>query len=220
MRTAAIVVAAGTGERLGSSDPKAFVKLGSSSMLRMAVESAAEAVDDVVVAVGASWVDRAREDLAGVTGLALREGGPTRQASVRSALEAVASDADVIVCHDAARPFADPLLFRTVISGLVDADGVVPVLGVQDTVKVVLDGVVQSTLDRSNIALAQTPQAFTASSLRGSHAGAANSGVEVTDDAAALEWAGYRVRAIPGDPANFKITTPADLERARALVAS
>src|SRR5207248_11022672 len=120
----------------------------------------------------------------------------TRRASVRSALREVPLEVDVIVCHDAARPFASPELFGAVIAGLADADGAIPVVDVPDTVKRVIDGAVDRTLDRSELALAQTPQAFVAAALRDSHDRLESARLEVTDDSAALERAGYRVRVV------------------------
>lgn len=220
MRSAAIVLAAGAGERLGSDEPKAFVELGGRSLVRIAVEAAQGSVDDIVVAVADAWLDRAAQELSGMERVNVCAGGPTRRASVRAALEVVPEEADVIVCHDAARPFAGSEMFDAVIAALAEADGAIPVLPVDDTVKVVADGVVERTLDRSMLALAQTPQAFIATSLRDAHARADAAGIEVTDDSAALEWAGYLVRVIPGDPGNFKITSQADLTRAREVIAS
>jgi 2-C-methyl-D-erythritol 4-phosphate cytidylyltransferase len=220
MKTWAVVLAAGAGERLGSEEPKAFVRLGDRSLIRIAAEVARGATDGVVVTVDPMWVDRGVEELRGIDPVVVRAGGATRKASVRAALEHVPSDAQVIVCHDAARPFASSGLFRAVIAGLVDAEGAVPVLSVADTVKRVSDGLVERTLERSELVLAQTPQAFIASALRDAHERVEAAGIDVTDDSAALEWAGYRVRVVPGEPANFKITFAADLARARALAAA
>jgi 2-C-methyl-D-erythritol 4-phosphate cytidylyltransferase/2-C-methyl-D-erythritol 2,4-cyclodiphosphate synthase len=146
-------------------------------------------------------------------------GGATRQASVRAALAAVPDDADSVVCHDAARALASPALFDAIVDALHGWDGVVPVVPVADTVKRIRDGLVLGTEPRGELALAQTPQAFATSALRAAHVRAQERGDEVTDDAAALELAGFRVRAIVGEPGNFKITTAEDLGRAEALLA-
>jgi 2-C-methyl-D-erythritol 4-phosphate cytidylyltransferase/2-C-methyl-D-erythritol 2,4-cyclodiphosphate synthase len=110
-------------------------------------------------------------------------------------------------------------LFEAVLDALPGWDGVVPVLPVSDTVKRVREGRVLGTEDRAELALAQTPQAFAAPALRDAHARAEREGHELTDDGAALELAGFRVRAIVGEPGNFKITTAEDLARAEALLA-
>jgi 2-C-methyl-D-erythritol 4-phosphate cytidylyltransferase len=216
----AIVLAAGSGERLGLDRPKAFVELAGRPILAHAVAAALDCpgISAVVVAVPPGAADRAREIVEPFGSHAVVEGGPTRRASVRAALEAVPADVDVVVCHDAARPFATPGLFGRVLEALDGVDGVVPVVQVPDTVKRVEGGgMVLATEPREGLALAQTPQAFLAPALRGAHERAERDGVEVTDDAAALERAGLRVRAIPGEPGNFKITTGEDLARAEAI---
>jgi 2-C-methyl-D-erythritol 4-phosphate cytidylyltransferase/2-C-methyl-D-erythritol 2,4-cyclodiphosphate synthase len=128
----------------------------------------------------------------------------------------VPDTAEIILCHDAARPLATPALFRAVIEGLLDTEAVVPVLPVLDTVKRVVHGSVVGTEPREELVLAQTPQAFRAAPLRDAHARAEHDGLEFTDDASAVEWAGYRVRTVPGEPGNFKITSAEDLARAEA----
>jgi 2-C-methyl-D-erythritol 4-phosphate cytidylyltransferase len=213
-RVVAVVLAAGEGERLGRG-PKAFLELGGRSILSVAfsaAQSCAE-VDELVVAVPAGFEPQASGAVSASKPLTVVAGGRSRQESVRLALQGVDEDRDVIVCHDAARPFATPELFSAVIAALGDADGAVPVLPLADTVKRVRDGFVESTLLREELRLAQTPQAFRAGALRDAHARALDLGHLATDDAALLEWAGYRVRAVTGEPGNFKITTAQDLAR-------
>jgi 2-C-methyl-D-erythritol 4-phosphate cytidylyltransferase/2-C-methyl-D-erythritol 2,4-cyclodiphosphate synthase len=148
-------------------------------------------------------------------------GGETRQESVRLALRAVAEDVKVVACHDAARPFASPALFGAVIEAVGDgAAGAVPVVAVADTIKRARDGWVVGTEVREELAAAQTPQAFATPVLREAHERAAAQGVAFTDDAALVEWAGGRVRTVPGEPANIKVTTPEDLARAEAVEAA
>jgi 2-C-methyl-D-erythritol 4-phosphate cytidylyltransferase len=218
-RTVVIVPAAGSGERLGRTEPKAFIEVGGRAMLVRAAESALEsgAVDLVVVAVPLGLEAEAAELLVPLAGRALVvTGAATRLASVRAALAVVPDTAEIILCHDAARPLATPALFRAVIAGLVDADAVVPALPVADTVKRVRGGSVVGTEPREELALAQTPQAFRAAPLRDAHSRAERAGQDFTDDASALEWAGYRIRVVPGEPGNFKITSAEDLARAEA----
>jgi 2-C-methyl-D-erythritol 4-phosphate cytidylyltransferase len=147
-------------------------------------------------------------------------GGDSRQASVRAALGAIPDDVGLIVSHDAARPLASVELFSAVLGALEgspEADGVVPVIPLPDTVKRVRAGFVVATEGRHELVLAQTPQAFRAPALREAHARAVEAGLEFTDDAGVLEWAGYRVKAVAGESDNFKITTAEDLARAEAL---
>ena len=135
-------------------------------------------------------------------------GGATRSDSVRAGLAAVPDDAEVIVVHDAARPFAPAALFEAVVAAIRNgADGAVPGVAVTDTIKQVAGGQVVATLDRDSLVAVQTPQAFSAQALRRAHAG----GAEASDDAALVEAAGGRVVVVPGDPANTKITLRTDL---------
>lgn len=135
-------------------------------------------------------------------------GGATRSGSVRAGLAAVPDEADIILVHDAARPFAAPALFQAVVDAVRGgADAAVPGVAVADTIKRVSDGHVVATLDRDELVAVQTPQAFVAAALRKAHAG----GAEATDDAALVEAAGGRVAVVPGDPANTKITLRGDL---------
>jgi 2-C-methyl-D-erythritol 4-phosphate cytidylyltransferase/2-C-methyl-D-erythritol 2,4-cyclodiphosphate synthase len=147
-------------------------------------------------------------------------GGATRGASVRAALAQVAADVPFVVCHDAARPFATSAAFAAVLDALEakpEVAGAVPVVPVPDTVKRVHEGYVVRTEPRDELALVQTPQAFRTSALREAHERAAEQGRDFSDDAALVEWAGHAVAAVPGDPGNFKITTPQDLARAEAV---
>jgi 2-C-methyl-D-erythritol 4-phosphate cytidylyltransferase len=218
-RSIAIVVAAGSGERLGATEPKAFVELDGVPLVVRAARSAlaCPSILSVVVAVPAGREARAEELLAEVGPHAVVAGGETRQASVRAALAVAADEAEVILVHDAARPFATPELFSAVHDAVAEADGAVPVVQPADTVKRVSDGWIGGTDAREGIGLAQTPQAFRAAALRESHERALGEARTFTDDAALLEWAGFRIRAVPGDPANFKVTTAEDLERARLV---
>ena len=212
----AIVLAAGGGERLGLPIPKAFVELGGRPMLAHAASAAlaCPGIAALVVVVPSGWEQATNEHLDLVGPHTVVAGGASRQASVRAALDVVPPAAPVLVCHDAARPFASAALFGAVLGALEGVHGVIPVVPVADTVKRIRGDLVDRTEDRSALALAQTPQAFDALALRDAHARAERDHVEVTDDASALELAGYRVRTIPGDPGNFKITTAEDLTRA------
>jgi 2-C-methyl-D-erythritol 4-phosphate cytidylyltransferase len=215
----AIVLAAGSGERLGLARPKAFVELAGRPVLAHAVAAAlgCPGISAVVVAAPPGARDLAHAVVEPFGAHAVIEGGATRRASVRAALEAVPPDVEVVVCHDAARPFASTGLFGRVLEALAGVDGVVPVVPVPDTVKRVEGGMVVETEPREGLGLAQTPQAFLATALREAHERAERDGVEVSDDAVALERAGFRVRAIAGEPGNFKITTAEDLARAETI---
>lgn len=215
-----MIAAAGLGERLGSSEPKALLTLAGRPLLAFAVatvEACPELQGFVVAAPPGREGDAAR--VAGSPKLvAVVPGGATRQASVRAALAAVPVDFDAVACHDVARPLATPALFAAVLAALASADGAVPGAAVADTVKRVgPDGLVQ-TVPREDLVLAQTPQAFRREALEAAHAAAEQDGFVGTDDAALLERAGFRVVVVPGEPANLKVTTPADLRVATALL--
>jgi 2-C-methyl-D-erythritol 4-phosphate cytidylyltransferase len=211
----AIVLAAGEGERIGRG-PKAFLELSGRPILAIAAEAAAACpeIDGLVVAVPSGFEDRAAAMVPASKPASVMTGGRSRQDSVRMALERVPEDVAVVVCHDAARPFAAPELFTSVIAALSECDGAVPGLTPPDTVKQVRDGYVEATLRREDLRLVQTPQAFRAPALREAHERAAGGATSFTDDAGLLEWAGYRVRVVAGEPVNFKVTSPDDLARA------
>lgn len=216
----AIVLAAGAGRRLGADEPKAFLSIGGRPILAVAAAAAAAsgAVVELIVTVPDGFEDRARSCVDGLwIPCTVVPGGDSRQASLRAALGALRDGIEFVAVHDAARPFAPPALFASVLEAIDDeTDGAIPVLPIADTVKRVEDGVVVATVPREELALAQTPQAFRLTALRAAHDRAAAAGLEVTDDAQALEAAGCLVRAIPGDPMNVKITTMLDLARAEA----
>jgi 2-C-methyl-D-erythritol 4-phosphate cytidylyltransferase len=221
-RVVAIVVAAGSGSRLGANGPKAFLTIGGRPIVQVAAQVAlrCSAIDAVVVVAPPGAEDRMR----GVLDVAAAEaqvvgGGASRQASVMAGLEATSGDAGIIVVHDAARPFAAPRLFIDVVERVAGgADAAIPVLAIADTLKRVRDGEVISTEPRDGLVLAQTPQAFRAELLRDVHERARVDGREATDDAALVQAAGARVVTVAGDPQNFKITTALDLAHADAVM--
>jgi 2-C-methyl-D-erythritol 4-phosphate cytidylyltransferase len=208
-----IVVAGGSGRRFG--DQKQFSMLGGRPVLEWAVEACRPCSAGVVLVLPAGLDD---PDPHGAD--ATVPGGPTRADSVRCGLAAVPDSAEVIVVHDAARPLASPGLFDAVIEAVTGggADGAVPGVPPSDTIKAV-DGAgnVTGTLNRSTLVAVQTPQAFRAGVLRRAHEQA---GPGATDDAMLVEALGGRVRVVPGDPRNLKITAPDDLGAVARLLAS
>jgi 2-C-methyl-D-erythritol 4-phosphate cytidylyltransferase len=204
-----VVVAAGSGSRFGGT--KQFALLRGRTLVQWSVEAARAVADGVVVVVPEDAVD-ALDPRDAVD--AVVAGAATRSGSVRAGLAAVPPEAEVVVVHDGARPLASPALFRAVVAALSDgADGAVPGVAVADTLKRTAGDVVVSTVDRSDLVVVQTPQAFRAEVLRRAHA----AGQDATDDAALVEALGATVRVVPGDRRNIKVTTPADLELADAL---
>jgi 2-C-methyl-D-erythritol 4-phosphate cytidylyltransferase/2-C-methyl-D-erythritol 2,4-cyclodiphosphate synthase len=210
----AVVVAAGRSTRVGGTIPKQFLDLGGQSVASRAVRAmtACPGVGGVIVVLS-------RDEINGPNDATLRRiervltvvvGGQTRTASALAGVEA-ASGADIVLVHDAARPFVDPTLVSAVLDAARQHGAAVPALAAGDTVKRDDgDGFVAETLDRATLRLAQTPQAARRDWMLEALRLAVASGLSVTDEAQALERAGRRVALVPGDPGNVKITTPAD----------
>jgi 2-C-methyl-D-erythritol 4-phosphate cytidylyltransferase/2-C-methyl-D-erythritol 2,4-cyclodiphosphate synthase len=218
-RHAAVIVAAGTGERFGGSLPKQYRPLAGSSVLRRSVEAfrATGRFDHIVVVIR----DEHRPIYETATaGLGLPEpviGGATRQDSVRAALEWLAPRApDLVLVHDAARPLVDRATIDRVLDALNEAEAAIAAVPVVDTIKRAESGIAAGTVDRSGLWQAQTPQGFHFPALLVAHRAAA--GEALTDDAAVAERQGIAVRLVEGHVDNFKITTEADLTRAERLL--
>lgn len=210
----ALLVAAGTGERLGADRPKAFVALGGRPLVAESLErlEASDWVEQIVVAAPPGWEEPTillAEELAAGKVAAVVAGGATRAESVRAALAEVPAEALVVLVHDAARPVLDEAVLERVLAPLAEGvDGVIPVLPVADTVKRVERGLVVETVPRQGLVTVQTPQAFPADVLRRAYAGDL---AGATDCSSLVERLGGRVRAVEGDPRLLKVTTPGDL---------
>jgi 2-C-methyl-D-erythritol 4-phosphate cytidylyltransferase len=210
MSVVGIVPAAGSGERLGSAGPKAFVVCGGRPLIEWSLDALNAVCDRVVVAVPAGYEqapDRVR-------------GGAVRSESVRLAL-AAAPEATVAVVHDAARPLLTPALVRACIDALADADAAIAAAPMTDTVKEAGDDRrVQRTLDRSRLWRIQTPQVFRADVLRRALDVSDDVLASATDDAALVEAAGGLVRVVEAPADNIKVTRPVDLQLAEALLSA
>ncbi len=223
--TAIIVVAAGSGTRLDAGAPKAFVGIDTHSILRHALDGVfAAAPAQVIVVAPAGFEGDAEAELRAAAGDRIDlgrvvTGGDTRQESVAAGLEALWGDVTRVLVHDAARALTPPAIIDAVAAGTDGESGVIPTLPVVDTLKRVDGDAVIAPVDRSELAAAQTPQGFPRALLEAAYDAATASGIEYTDDAALFAAAGHPVRRIAGSPRGFKITTPADLERARHLLA-
>jgi len=200
----AIVVAAGSGRRFGGA--KQYEPLAGRRVLDWSLDAARTVADGVVVVVAPP---HAADDEPAAD--AVVSGAGTRSGSVRAGLARVPDDAEVIVVHDGARPLADASLFAAVVEAVrAGADAALPGVPVNDTLRARAGGVV----DRDGLVAVQTPQAFRAAALRRAHAG----GAEGTDDASLVEAGGGMVVVVDGSPTNVKITRPADLLVAEALL--
>lgn len=222
---AVIVVAAGSGTRLGHAEPKALVPLGDDTILGVALDAVLGMRDApyIVVVVPGDRVDQARgivEARAGAASVTFDvvAGGDSRQESVSRGLAALPHVIETVLVHDAARPLTPSAVFDEVAAAVrARGHGVVPALHVVDTIKRVdAAGRVLGTVDRSELAAMQTPQGFPRSALEHAYSRAHG---EHTDDAALVESIGLPIDVVPGDARAFKITVPADLHRAEQLVA-
>jgi 2-C-methyl-D-erythritol 4-phosphate cytidylyltransferase/2-C-methyl-D-erythritol 2,4-cyclodiphosphate synthase len=220
MLALAILVGAGRGERMAAGRPKAFLDLDGQTLLARSARAfdASPAVQGLVAVVPPELVDAARADLAGCTKLrAVVPGGARRQDSVWAGLQACASDFDgVVLVHDAARPFVDDATIAAVVEGAARVGAAIPVLAVADTIKRAHGDAITGTVDRATLRAAQTPQGFRMGVLRPAYEAAIRDGVELTDEAMAVERLGGPVAAVPGSPDNRKLTTPEDMAWARA----
>jgi 2-C-methyl-D-erythritol 4-phosphate cytidylyltransferase len=218
---AAVLAAAGSGERLGLGRPKAFVRLGDRPLLAESLErlEASDWVDAIVIAAPPGWEEPAillAEELGCGKVTACVAGGATRAESVRLALVEVDEGAAAILVHDAARPLVQDDVVERVLAPLGEGwDGAVPALPVADTVKRVRGDEVVETLDRSALRAVQTPQGFVGPVLRRAYAAPAP---DASDCASLVEAAGGRVKVVAGDPRLLKVTDVADLDRVAALL--
>lgn len=222
--TAIIVVAAGSGTRLGAAAPKAFVGIDERSVLRHALDGvfAASPAQVVVVAPAGHEGDAETEMRAAAGDRAdlgvVVTGGDTRQQSVAAGLHALWGDIATVLVHDAARALTPPAQIDAVAGAVTAESGVIPALPVINTLKRAAGRAIIEAVDRSELVAAQTPQGFPRRLLEASYAAALESGAEYTDDAAVFAAAGHSVAHIRGSELAFKITTPADLVRARQLL--
>lgn len=221
-QVAAVVVAAGQGLRAGGEIPKQFRRIAGETLLERALSAFAEAPDVTFVqpVIRPDDVNLVRRLTRGMNVLEPVAGGATRQASVRAGLEAlVACTPDIVLVHDAARPFASASLITRAIAAAEKTGAAIPALPVTDTVKRIdSTGTIEATLDRNSIRLVQTPQAFAFPALFDAHRRALAQGRnDFTDDAALAEWAGIKVSVFAGEPGNIKFTTPEDFARAEAI---
>ena len=223
----ALVVAAGSGSRLGGDIPKALRELDGRPLVSHSLEGLAAGGVDRVVIVIAPGLD---DDFAGVVAgspIPARcvHGGAERQDSVLNGLAAIAADPDLagaryVLVHDAARALVPADVVRRVIEALIGgAVAAIPVLPVVDTIREVT-ATGSATVDRSRLRAVQTPQGFSRDVLERAHQLVADQGLQVTDDAAAVEALGYPVVLVPGDREALKVTEPLDLLFAEAIVRS
>jgi 2-C-methyl-D-erythritol 4-phosphate cytidylyltransferase/2-C-methyl-D-erythritol 2,4-cyclodiphosphate synthase len=214
MRTAAILVAAGSGSRFGADVPKHFLPLEGKPVLRHAAETLAASVDLMQPVGDAPAIEVA---LAGLPHLPVVAGGKTRQDSVCRGLDALEVEApDLVLVHDAARPWIPPGTIAALLAALEHADGAIPAVSVADALKRVANGCIDATVPREGLYRAQTPQAFRYGALLAAHRSVV--GGVATDDAALLEAMGKRVAIVAGSEDNIKLTFAEDLLRLERIM--
>ncbi len=221
---AAIILAAGRGERMGGKVDKAFIGLGPRPIVAYSLlvfESSPE-IGAIVLVVRGDRVESTRElcNELGISKLfAIVEGGSLRQDSVRAGLAALPSEAGIVAIHDSARPLVTHELISATIDSARKTGSGVAARKIVDTIKVVTEGnVATSTLDRSNLWAVETPQTFDTELIRRAYDAVAEAGQTVTDDAGAIEFIGERARLVDSRKPNFKITVSDDLAVAEKLL--
>ena len=224
-RTAAILVAAGRGLRAGAGGPKQYRMIGGQPVIYRAMQPFCRHPDvsEVQPVVDPDDASIFNEAVRGLRHLAPAKGGATRQQSVRAGLEAlVPAKPDIVLIHDAARPFVSAALISRAIAAASATGAAIPAISVADTIKIVdADGHIEATPERARLRIAQTPQSFRFDAILEAHRRAAREGrQDFTDDAALAEWAGLTVATFEGDAANMKLTTTEDFVREEARLAS
>jgi 2-C-methyl-D-erythritol 4-phosphate cytidylyltransferase / 2-C-methyl-D-erythritol 2,4-cyclodiphosphate synthase len=221
MHVTAIIAAAGEGRRLGAAVPKQLLEIEGQSILERSVSAftSHQRISDVIVVLPPALAAAPPDWMATET-VRVIAGGSRRQDSVANAFDRVLPESDVILVHDAARPFVSSDLISRSIDAAAEHGAAIAALPASDTVKRVegegSQTVIVETIPRVSVYLAQTPQAFRREILSAAVA-LGRAGVEATDEAMLAERAGHRVHVVEGDPANVKITTARDLDRARRM---
>ena len=223
----ALVPAAGRGLRMGGSVPKQFLSLGGEPLVIQSLRAlqAAPVVGQIILAVPPADVEYCEHEIVSrqrftkVTKVVA--GGAERQDSVRHALAQIPSDTEIVLIHDAVRPFVTLRMIAEVVAAARKEGAAIIALPMRDTVKQVrTDGMIERTVDRTPLWLAQTPQAFRRDWIETAHRKAHAEGVRATDDAFLVEWLGYSVAVVEGSGENIKVTRPEDLVIGEAILAS
>ena len=219
---AAVIVAAGQSKRLKSRVPKPFLYVDHRrTMLDMCLESFGKVpgLAFVIIVTSKDYMEQAlqaiyRWKLSGI----VTKGGEEREDSVRNGLEVVPPGVGHVLIHDAARPLVGPAVIERVLEAATRSGAAIPVIPVKDTLKVLSNGRVVKTLDRTKIGAVQTPQGFKLATLKKAFRKIGRKASKLTDDAAVVEAAGMKVKVVEGDLLNFKVTTPDDLRHVKDLV--
>jgi len=225
MITAALIPAAGRGQRMGLDSEKQFLHLGGKPLLAHTLTQfeGTPTIDHIVIIVPAGRETFCQQEIVAPSGLRkvthIVAGGETRQRSVMAGFSRLDQDVDVVVIHDGARPFVTPSLIRAAVDAALVDGSAVAAIPESDTLKrVSAVGTIIETVDRQNLWRAQTPQAFRRAVLQQALAYAAEHNLDTTDEASLIEWLSWPVRIFPGSIWNFKVTSPDDLMLAELLL--
>lgn len=218
---AVILVAAGLGRRFGADLPKQYVEIAGQAIIRRSAEAclAARGITALLPVINEADLGLYDRAMSGLSDIRIRPpvpGGRTRAESVRAGLEALAGDPpDLVLIHDAARPFVSAAIIARIVAALDDADGAFAALPVVDALWRVKHGIAERPVSREGLWRGQTPQAFRFDAILNAHR---THDVQAADDVAVALEAGLRTVAVEGDERNFKITSPSDLDRAIATL--
>ncbi len=223
MKVVAVIPAAGSGKRIGTSLPKQFLKFNGKEIIAYSIEkfNSCSDVDEIIIAAMPEHFVRLSKIIrkygyrkAGT----IVEGGATRQESVHNALKVSGCSAnDIVLVHDAVRPFVTSKLIRLTVGHVLKFKCCIPVLPVVETVKrISRSGYIEETIDRSLLASAQTPQGFRFGILKSAFEYADATGYKGTDEASIAENAGYKIKTFPGERTNIKITLKEDIKSLKA----
>jgi len=226
MQVTAIIVGAGEGKRMGGPVPKSFLPLANRPLVLRALDQffSARSIEKVILVVAGQELQRSQVLMQSDPNLShrpwtLQVGGATRQESVRRGIEKLDSDCEIVVIHDAARPFVSASLIDRCVDKARQVGAVVVGVPVKDTIKVVSEEQwVQATPTRSTLWEIQTPQAFRKELIVEAHDRAVRQAIDATDDATLVEQLGKPVLVLRGETSNIKITTPEDILLAEALL--
>jgi 2-C-methyl-D-erythritol 4-phosphate cytidylyltransferase len=224
MSVLAIIPAAGTGIRMGGATPKQFLSLEGVPIFVHTLRkfAASEAIDEIFLGVRPEEMERALQEIAKESfakTVRVLAGGASRMETVARCLDQAAPETDVVVVHDAVRPFVELAMISQIVNAARADGAVILAIPSVDTVKKVERQIITGTIPRERIVLAQTPQAFRYALLRQAYDRALAEGYYGTDESSLVEHDGHDVRVLMGSDRNIKITKPSDLPLARLYIA-
>ncbi len=225
MKSCVIIPAGGIGKRFGTDVPKQFVELKGIPLIIHTIKifDNIDDIESIVIPVHNEWFTYTKEIIEKYNCNKVKEviiGGIERQDSVFNGLHTKSvTESEIVLVHDAVRPFATPLMVQNIINATEDFGAVIPGITPKETVKEKNSkGTIVKTMDRNKLSLIQTPQGFWTEIITNAYTKAAAAGFKGTDEAALVEFIGYRITVIEGDDSNIKITTPFDLKIAELIM--